>query len=99
MSIFRVHCFHHRLLVSVSLESDNAFVVRLYKSNGHEMMDLTYESAKFTQNLEAVDSAHRHCFVWKKNDNLKVIISMGFTSCRIHLEYVLRDIVPYSQLS
>ena len=93
----RDHCFHHKFLVSVSPEHDNAFLVRLYKLNGHGVMDLFGETANFTKSLEAFDSAHRHCFVWKKNDNLKVITSMGFTSCRIHMEYVLCASVPCSQ--
>ena len=93
----RVRCSHHKFLVSVSPEHDNAFLVSLYRLNGQGVMGLVGETAQFTQSLEAFDSAHRHCFVWKKNDNLKVIIGIGFTLYRIHREYVLRACVPCSQ--
>ena len=51
---------------------DNAFLIWFDRNDGDSAMTLYGETNKFAVNLGAFNSAHRHCFLWKNQGQLKV---------------------------
>ena len=48
------------------------FWIYFAQENNRPVMGFSKDISRFTDNLDAFEAAHRHCFVWKHGGQLKV---------------------------